>query len=215
MGWGWNSFGYIFRPSQCVLAQKKIFNFLCKLAQNRVSELRFSRFWPILAVFGTSRINEETYRPEIGNSFFGMCQGPTELYYSATWPPLDFRFSRKYTFSGQKSTQKSLRPIFDQKGLTNLGHNTRFFALYLGLKNATKKIWIGLELWTVKDFSSQKVDFARKTITNCQKLDRGHGYYGLCFRLLSTDPTKKIWKNLKIAACERFWSDPLVRPESP
>ena len=97
----------------------------------------FCRFWPF---FGTSRRNDETYRPGIGNFFFGICQGPTELYYSATWPPLDFRFSRKYTFSGQKSTQKSLRPIFDQKGLTNLGHNTRFFALYLGLKNATKNL---------------------------------------------------------------------------
>ena len=87
----------------------------------------------------------------MGNFFFGICQGPTELYYSATWPPLDFRFSRKYTFSGQKPTQKSLRPIFDQKGLTNLGHNTRFFALYLDLKNATKKSGSDLncELWKI------------------------------------------------------------------
>ena len=87
----------------------------------------------------TSRINEETYRPDIGNLFFGVCQGPTELYYSATWTPHDFRFSRNYTFSGQKSTQKSLRPIFDHKGITDLHHDTLFFALNLGLKNATKK----------------------------------------------------------------------------
>ena len=82
-------------------------------------------------------------------------------------------------------------------------------------KECHKKIRIGVELWTVKDFSSQKVDFAKKTITYCQKLVRGHGYYGLCSRLLSTDPKKKIWKILKIVTCERFWNDPLVRPEPP
>ena len=151
MGWGWNFFGHIFRPSQCILAQKKVFDFLCKLAQNRVSKLRFSRFWPILAVFGTSRINDEIYSSGMANLFFGMCQEPTELYYSATWTPHDFRLSRNYTFSGQKSTQKSLRPIFEQKGLTNLGHETRFFALYLGLKNAAKKSGseLNCELWKI------------------------------------------------------------------
>ena len=194
MEWGWNFLGHIFRPSQDVLCQKKISIFYVSWPKFEFlnSDFRdFCRFWP---VFVTLRRNDETYRRGMGNLFFDMCQEPTELNYSATWTPHNFRFSRNYIFSDQKLTQKSLRPIFDQKGLTNLGHNTRFFALYLGLKNATKKIWIGLELWTVKGFSSQKIDFARKTIINYQKLDPGHGYYGLCSRLLSTDPTKKVWK---------------------
>ena len=81
----------------------------------------FGRFWPI---FVTSRRHDEIYKPGIGNLFFGINQGPTELHYSGSWTPHDFRFSRNYTFSGRKSTQKSLRPIFEQKGLTDPHHNT-------------------------------------------------------------------------------------------
>ena len=55
--------------------------------------------------------------------FSGIYQGPTELLYSGSWTPHDFRFSRNYTISGRKSTQKSFRPIFEQKGLTDPHHN--------------------------------------------------------------------------------------------
>ena len=50
----------------------------------------------------------------------------SEHFVVSKFKPHDLRFSGKYIFSGRKSTQKSLRSIFDYKVCTDLTHNTLF-----------------------------------------------------------------------------------------